>query len=114
MKNKNNDMINFYEHKDVQKLLPTYHNPHESESGIKFPARIGVIGSSSSGKTSWLLNYLAKSNDTFGFIRAACKMQEPLYEFLEKRIGAKYIKFYHHLSNFPYQMIYHTKTNSNY
>ena len=96
-----NQMINFYEHKEVQKLLPTYHNPYEAVSGIKFPARIGVIGSSSSGKTSWLINYLAKANDTFGFIHVVCKMQEPLYEFLENKIGGKHIKFYHHLSELP-------------
>jgi len=101
MKTNNNEIINFYQHKEVQKLLPTYHNPYENLSGIKFPARIGVIGSSSSGKSSWLLNYLAKSNDTFGFIHVVCKAQEPLYEFLEKQIGAKYIKFYHNLAELP-------------
>ena len=96
-----NDVMNFYEHKDVKNLLPQYHNPNEALSGIRFPSRIGVIGSSSSGKTNWLISYLARANDTFGFIHIVCKMKEPLYEFLEKKIGAKYIKFYTNLSELP-------------
>ena len=96
-----NDVMNFYERKDVKSLLPQYHNPNEAWSGIRFPSRIGVIGSSSSGKTNWLISYLARANDTFGFIHIVCKMKEPLYEFLEKKIGAKYIKFYTNLSELP-------------
>ena len=96
-----NEMINFYEHKDVKKLLTKYWNPHFEESQIAAPFRIGIIGSSSSGKTQMLLNLLAKMNDTFGFIYVVYKTSEPLYEFLEKKITSKYIKFYTKLSDLP-------------
>ena len=38
----NNDMINFYSHKDIQKHLPKSHNPHFEEHQISLPARIGI------------------------------------------------------------------------
>ena len=98
----NNSIINFYEHKDVKKLLTEYHNPHFDETQIKLPFRLGLVGSSSSGKTQILLNYIAKANDTFGQIIVCCKMRdEPLYAFLEKKISAKYIKFYTSLAELP-------------
>ena len=46
-----NEMINFYEHKDVKKLMPEYKNPHFEETQMNTPARIGVIASSGTGKT---------------------------------------------------------------
>lgn len=96
-----NEMINFYEHKDVKKLLTKYWNPHFEESQIAVPFRIGIIGSSGGGKTQFLLNLLSKTNDTFGFIYVVYKTSEPLYEFLEKKITSKYIKFYTKLSDLP-------------
>ena len=50
-----NEMINFYEHKDVKKLMPKYKNPHFEETQMNIPARIGVIAPSGTGKTQWLL-----------------------------------------------------------
>ena len=97
----NNTVINFYEHKDIQSLLPEYYNPHYDDTQINLPFRAGIISSSGGGKTSWLLNFIAKSNDTFGHIYVCYKTMEPLYEFLEKKIGAKYITFYTSLSQVP-------------
>ena len=91
-------MINFYEHKEVRKLLTNYWNPHFDETQIATPFRLGIIGSSSSGKTQCLLNLIAKLNDTFGHIYVVYKASEPLYEFLAKKIGSKYITFYTKLS----------------
>ena len=96
-----NGMVNFYEHKDVQKLLTEYHNPCFNDTQIKIPARIGVIASSGGGKTQWLLNFISKTNDTWGHIYVVYKTSEPLYEFLEKKIGAKYITFYTKLADLP-------------
>ena len=62
--NNTNEMINFYSHKDIQKHLPQYHNPHYEQTQISIPARIGVIASSGGGKTQWLLNFIAKTNDS--------------------------------------------------
>jgi len=98
---KTNEMINFYEHKDVKKLLTQYWNPHLEDTQISIPFRMGIIGSSGGGKTQFLLNMLAKMNDSFGFIHVVYKASEPLYEFLEKKITSKYIKFYTKLSDLP-------------
>ena len=101
MANPSNGMINFYEHPAVKKLLTQYWNPHFDDCRIAVPARIGICASSGGGKTQFLLNMLAQMNDTFGFIHVVYKASEPLYEFLEKRIGGKYIKFYTKLSELP-------------
>ena len=98
---KRNEMINFYEHKEIQKLLPKYHNPHFDSHQIKVPFRMGIIGSSGGGKTQMLLNLIAKMSDIFGHIHVVYKASEPLYEFLEKKIGAKYVTFYTKLSDLP-------------
>jgi len=96
-----NGLINFYEHKDVKKLLSVYHNPGYSETGINIPCRICTVGGSGTGKTSWLLNFLAKTNDTWGHIHVVYKCSEPLYEFLEKQLKGKNITFYTSLSKLP-------------
>jgi hypothetical protein len=97
----NNEMTNFYEHKDIQKLLPKYHNPHFDQTQISIPARIGVIASSGGGKTQWLLNFIAKTNDTWGHIHIVYKTSEPLYEFLSEKLKGKNITFYTKLSDLP-------------
>jgi hypothetical protein len=94
-------MVNFYQHKDIQKLLPKYHNPHYDETQISIPARIGVIASSGGGKTQWLLNFLAKTNDTWGHIIVVYKTAEPLYEFLQQKLKGKNITFYTKLCELP-------------
>ena len=97
----NNEMINFYEHKDVKKLAPKYFNPHFNETQISIPARIGVIAPSGTGKTQWLLNYIHKCQNTFGHIIIVYKASEPLYEFLRDKIGSKNITFYTKLTDLP-------------
>lgn len=96
-----NHMINFYEHKDIQKLLPQYHNPHFEEIQINIPARIGVIASSGGGKTQWLLNFIAKTNDTWGHINIVYTTSEPLYDFLQQKLKGKNITFYTSLLKHP-------------
>ena len=97
----NNEMTNFYEHKDIQKLLPKYHNPHFDQTQISIPARIGVIASSGGGKTQWLLNFIAKTNDTWGHIHIVYKTSEPLYDFLSEKLKGKNITFYTKLTDLP-------------
>ena len=99
--NTNNEMINFYSHKDIQKHLPQYHNPHYEQTQISIPARIGVIASSGGGKTQWLLNFIAKTNDTWGHIHIVYKTSEPLYEFLSDKLKEKNITFYAKLADLP-------------
>jgi hypothetical protein len=99
--NKNNEMTNFYQHKDIKKYVTKYHNPKFEDTQIEIPARIGVIAPSGAGKTQWLLNYIAKSTDTFGHIIVVYKSSEPLYEFLRDKIGSKNITFYTKLTELP-------------
>ena len=94
-------MINFYEHKDVKKLVSKYKNPHFNETQMTIPARIGCIAPSGTGKTQWLLNYIHKNQDTFGHIIVVYKASESLYEFLRDKIGSKNITFYTKLTELP-------------
>lgn len=97
----NNEMINFYQHKEIQTMLPEYYNPHYADTQIQLPFRAGIIASSGGGKTSFLLNLIAKTNDTWGHIFICYKTSEPLYEFLAKKIGSKNITFFTSLSQVP-------------
>ena len=94
-------MINFYEHKDVKKLVPKYKNPHFNQTQMNIPGRVGCIAPSGTGKTQWLLNYIHKNQDTFGHIIVVYKASEPLYEFLRDKIGSKNITFYTKLTDLP-------------
>ena len=96
-----NGMINFYSIPEVQRLIPKYHNPHFDQTGIDIPCRILCVGGSGQGKTSWLLNFLARTNDTWGHIHVVYKASETLYEFLEKKLKGKNITFYTSLAKLP-------------
>lgn len=98
---KNNDIIDFYQHKDIKKHLTQYHNPHFNDHQINIPFRLGIIGSSSAGKTQLLLNLISKCDDTFGHIIVVYKASEPLYQFLADKIGSKAITFYTRLGELP-------------
>jgi hypothetical protein len=95
------DMINFYDHKDLKKLLPPKQNPHFEQTKIGLPARIGVVAASGGGKSTWLLNFISKTNDTWGHIYICTKASEPIYEFLEKKVGSKNVTFCYKLSALP-------------
>jgi hypothetical protein len=95
-----NEMVNFYSHKGMKEFITEYENPCFDSHQIKIPFRMGIIASSGGGKTQWLLNCIARMNDTFGHIYVCYKAPEPLYQFLEKSIGADNITFYTQLSKF--------------
>ena len=67
MSENDDGIIYFYEHKDVKKLVPKYKNPHFNQTQMNIPARVRCIAPSGTGKTQWLLNYIHKNQDTFGF-----------------------------------------------
>jgi len=99
-----NEMYNFYEHKEVKKLMDEVHNPYFNIHQLEVPFRLGIIGSSGSGKTSILLNLLSKAQDTFHYIHIVYKASEPLYEFLEKQLNTtkkKSVLFYDKLADLP-------------
>jgi hypothetical protein len=99
--NKKDEMVNYYEHKDIKKYVTKYHNPKFKDHQIEIPARIGIISPSGGGKSQWILNFKAKSSDTFGHIIVIYKSSEPLYEFLRDKIGIKNITFYTKLTDLP-------------
>ncbi len=96
-----NEMVNFYNHKKMKEFLTEYHNPCFDCHQIKVPFRMAVIAASGSGKTQWLLNLISRMNDTFGHIYVCYRAPEPLYQFLEKSIGADKITFFTQLAKFP-------------
>ena len=100
-KSRGDNITNFYAHKGMQKYISTYHNPRFADTQIGIPARIGVVAASGGGKSQFVLNYIAKSSDTFGHIIIVCKAVEPLYEFLRDKVGSKQVTFYLKLSDLP-------------
>ena len=95
-----NDMVNFYNHKGMKDFLTDYHNPNYEQHQLKIPFRISVVASSGSGKTQFLLNLVSRCTDTFAHIYVCYRTAEPLYQFLEKSIGADKITFFTSLSKF--------------
>jgi len=64
-------------------------------TGIKYNSKTIVIGSTGSGKSSFVLNYLSRCPYRYGHITIVNSgMAEPLYEFLEKQIGEDRITFF--------------------
>ena len=60
-----NKMINFYEHKDVKKLMLKYKNPHFEETQMNIPARIGVIAPSGTEKTEMIIKSFLTTSQVF-------------------------------------------------
>jgi len=99
---KNSDIINFYDHADIKKHLSVSTNPHFDETQISLPARIGIIGNSGSRKSSTLLNFISKTNCTWGHIYVVAKTcDEPLYLFLAEKVKSKNITFITKLADVP-------------
>ena len=96
----NNEIINFYKHKNMKEFITEYENPCFESHQIKVPFRMSVIGASGGGKTQFLLNLISKCQNTSGHIYVCYKSPEPLYQFLEKIIGSDKITFFTQLSKF--------------
>lgn len=63
------------------------HNPGLTGHGLSVPFRMCCIGNSGSGKTNVCLDIMHKMSNTFRSIIICCKSkEEPLYEYLEKKI----------------------------
>lgn len=66
---------------------PKIHNPNFKEHGISVPFRMIICGASGSGKTNWLLDLIHRMSGTFTNIVICLRSKdEPLYNFLEKKI----------------------------
>jgi hypothetical protein len=95
------EIYDYYQHKDMKKYISTYHNPKFKDHQIEIPARICVVAPSGSEKSQWVLNFVAKSSDTFGHIIVVYKSLELLSGFLRDKIGSKNITFYTKLIDLP-------------
>jgi len=95
-------MINFYQNKGIKKYLTQSVNPHFDDTQIKVDTRILVIGSSGSGKTNLLMNYIKLSPMTFSHIHIVFKTFEPLYELLQEKLKESGgVTFYDDINKLP-------------
>ena len=100
-------VINFYEHKALKKYLKSNKNPGFQETQMKINTRILIIGSSGSGKTNCLFNYLQNCNKTFHSVHVVYREIEPLYEMLKDKFQkndgspSEEVFFYNDLNQLP-------------
>ena len=85
-----------------KKFLLKSHNPHFDTHHIKLPFRMIIAGNSGSGKTQTLLNLIYNMPDTFEKMYIITKNKdEPLYNYLEEKLGDKGLSIKEGLENLP-------------
>ena len=84
---KKHKMINFYELKEVKAMTTKAINPGLKDHGIKLFFNSLMIGATGTGKTNCLLNLLNVFKNTFNHMYIFTKGEEPLYTFLQKKLG---------------------------
>lgn len=85
-KKQDNEIINCYKLKKVQKFMKKSINPQFKKHNIKVPFRGVLIGSSGVGKTNLLFNIISQIADTFNHIYIYTRATEPLYDYLESQL----------------------------
>ena len=83
-KNEKNNIVNFYQHKEIEKH--DYPNPHFEDHQFKIPFYALVCAPSGSGKSNFTLNLIQRMDKTFSHIYILTVESEPLYELLQKKI----------------------------
>lgn len=95
------EMIDFYEVMPDKFLLKS-HNPNKKIHGINLPFRMLIIGGSGAGKTQTLLNIMKVMENTFQNIHIITKNKdEPLYNFLEDKLGKEGLTISEGISSAP-------------
>jgi len=95
------ELLDWYK-KIPSKYLTKSHNPNYNIHGIKVPFRMLIIGSSGSGKTQTLLNLIHNMGNTFNDIYIITKNKnEPLYEYLEDKLGKQGLTVVEGIDNAP-------------
>ena len=95
------ELLDWYK-KIPSKYLTKTHNPNFNIHGLKIPFRMLIIGGSGSGKTQTLMNIIHNMNDTFNEIYVITKnKQEPIYEYLEDKLGSKGVSVIEGIDNAP-------------
>jgi hypothetical protein len=78
-----------------ERFLLKSHNPYYEVHRIKLPFRMIICGSSGSGKTQTLMSLIYNMPNTFENIFIATKNKdEPLYNYVEEKLGKKGLKIY--------------------
>ena len=95
-------MQNYYEKKAVKKYTTQSNNPSFNQTQIALNSRVLLSGSSGSGKSNLLINWIARASDppTFHKIIVCYKESEPLYKMLGEKLGSQ-IEFYTSPSQLP-------------
>jgi len=95
------ELIDWYK-KIPSKFLTKTHNPNFKIHGIKLHFRALIIGSSGAGKTQTLLNIIHNMGNTFTEIYIITKnKKEPLYEYLEEKLGKQGLTIYEGIDKAP-------------
>ena len=95
------ELVDWYK-KIPSKYLTKSHNPNFKIHGLNLPFRMLIIGGSGSGKTQTLMNIIHNMNDTFNEIYVITKnKQEPIYEYLEDKLGDKGVSVVEGIENAP-------------
>jgi hypothetical protein len=95
------EIVDWYK-KMPKKYLLKSHNPHFDRHHIKLPFRMIIAGNSGSGKTQTLLNLLYNMPNTFEKIFIVTKNKdEPLYNFLEDKLGEDGLSIKEGISELP-------------
>jgi len=95
------ELVDWYK-KIPSKYLTKSHNPNFKIHGLNLPFRMLIIGGSGSGKTQTLMNIIHNMNDTFNEIYVITKnKQEPIYEYLEDKLGSKGVSVVEGINNAP-------------
>jgi hypothetical protein len=95
------EIVDWYK-KLPSKYLLKQHNPNFEIHGIKVPFRMLIIGGSGAGKTQTFLNILHNFGNTFQNIYIITKNKdEPLYNYLEDKLGKDGLSVKEGISNAP-------------
>jgi hypothetical protein len=95
------EIVDWYK-KLPSKYLLKQHNPNFETHGIKVPFRMLIIGGSGAGKTQTFLNILHNFGNTFQNIHIITKNKdEPLYNYLEDKLGKDGLSVKEGISNAP-------------
>jgi len=86
-----NKIINLYKFMPAD-LKPKYSNPNYEKHLINLPFRMLIVGASGSCKSVVACDLIRRMNNTFGNIKIITKAQEPLYDFLKRKIPASHLQ----------------------
>ena len=98
------EVINFYTTDRIKKKLPKEKDHQFDYTNMKINSRFLIAGSSGTGKTNALMNYIyltgKPKGGTFTHIFLCCKVSEVLYDDLIEQAGDA-ISVYYNVESFP-------------